>query len=147
MRYGGYVGYDAHITRAEQWFDSEQSPIPLADWLAYISSDPEFRLDGFAEATTPQGETIRTESEGLAIWTKYSKDGLGGNMALFDFFEDHIIVKNPDEEILGKMINVAEALGARVQGDDGEDYDTPPPPPRPKSEPSARPLWKRLFGG
>jgi len=31
-------------------------------------------------------------------------------------------VKNPDDEILGKMKRIASALQARVLGDDGEGY-------------------------
>jgi hypothetical protein len=33
-------------------------------------------------------------------------------------------VKNPDEEILCKMSKLAQRLSAKVQGDDGEVYDT-----------------------
>jgi len=31
-------------------------------------------------------------------------------------------VKNPDEAILSKMCAIAEKIGARVQGDEGEYY-------------------------
>ena len=122
------MGYEVHITRAKQWIESGQAPISLREWLAYMKTDPEFRLDGFAEATTPQGETIQTESEGLAVWTAYSKHGVGENMAWFGFSEDQIIVKNPDEEILRKMMQIGKALGAKVQGDDGEEYGEPASP-------------------
>jgi hypothetical protein len=32
------------------------------------------------------------------------------------------VVKNPDTEILKKMWLIAQSLGAKVQGDDGETY-------------------------
>lgn len=36
------------------------------------------------------------------------------------------MVKNPDEEILGKMLAIAQECGARAQGDDGEYFDDTP---------------------
>jgi hypothetical protein len=118
------MGYDVHITRAESWRDSEDQSISLDEWLAYIEQDTEMRLDGFAEAQIKEtGEILRVESEGLAVWTDYSSHGEGGNMAWFDHRCGEIIVKNPDREILDKMAQIARALGARVQGDEGENYD------------------------
>lgn len=43
-------------------------------------------------------------------------------MAWFTHSKDRITVKNPDEEILVKMHQIALALSAKVQGDDGEEY-------------------------
>lgn len=117
------MGYDVHITRAESWLDSEESPIPLEEWLEYVQLDPEMRLDGYAEARLPDGHTLRYENAGLSVWVAYSKHARDGNMAWFDFREGCVVVKNPDEEILQKMKEIARALGARVQGDDGERYE------------------------
>lgn len=44
-------------------------------------------------------------------------------MAWFDYRDGCIVVKNPDEEIRRKMYFIASALGALVQGDEGERYD------------------------
>jgi hypothetical protein len=117
------MGYDVHITRAENWTESEAKPITLAEWTAHIDSDPEMRLDGAAEATTATGETLRCQNEGIAVWTAYSGHGTDGNMAWFDYRDGCIVVKNPDEEIRRKMYSIASALGALVQGDEGELYD------------------------
>lgn len=43
-------------------------------------------------------------------------------MAWFNFDRGDVVVKNPDAEILAKMWAIAQKLGARVQGDDGELY-------------------------
>jgi len=118
------LGYEVHITRGEDWAESGTAPITLADWVAYVKADPEMRLDDFAEATTPSGETIRIDSPGIAVWVGYSAHDEGGNMAWFSWFRDHVSVKNPDEEILGKMCRIAKALNAKVQGDEGELYDS-----------------------
>ena len=41
------MGYDVHITRAEHWTESDSTPIGLDEWLSYVGSDPEMRLDNF----------------------------------------------------------------------------------------------------
>jgi hypothetical protein len=115
------MGYDVHITRAESWLDGEERPITLDAWLDYTRSDPEMRVDGRAEARTDDG-VLAYENAGLAVWTGYSADGQDGNHAWFDLQAGCVVVKNPDAEILRKMFRVAAHFGARVQGDDGENY-------------------------
>ena len=116
------MGYDFHITRASEWSESESLPIRLDEWKEYVASDPEFRMDNFAEIKTPQGETIRFDSEGLAVWTAYSERGEDSNRAWFDYSGGRIVVKNADDETLEKMKEIAEFFGAKVLGDDGEEY-------------------------
>ncbi len=117
------MGYDLHITRANEWSESEADPISLDEWIRHVESDREMRLDGHAEARSPDGSVIRIESPGLAVWLKYPKHGEGETMAWFYWHRGEISVKNPDEEIIRKMKVIAQALGARVQGDDSEYYD------------------------
>jgi len=119
------MGYDIYITRKVNWFDKDGKDISLSEWLAFVHSDPEMRLDGFAEAATPDGDTIRIESEGLSVWTAYSGHMKDSNMAWFDFRDGHVVVKNPDKEIRQKMHQIAQRLHGRVQGDDGEYYGPP----------------------
>jgi hypothetical protein len=116
------MGYDFHITRASERTDSESVPIRLDEWKAFLESHPEFRMDNFAEATTPQGDIIRYDNEGLAVWTGYSGHGKDGNIAWFDFRGGRIVVKNADDEIRVKMKEIAEFFQARVIGDEGEEY-------------------------
>jgi hypothetical protein len=116
------MGYDVHITRKEHWFDENGSKIDLDEWKALILSDPEMRLDGYASAVVGGGRVLRVESEGLAVWTAYAKAGVGGNMAWFDLRQGNVVVKNPDDAILRKMWQLAQRLGAKVQGDECEVY-------------------------
>lgn len=116
------MGYDIHITRKEEWSDEEGVEISLDEWRQYINSDYEMRLDGFAETELPDG-ALRVENEGIGVWTKWSQHEIDGRMAWFDYFEGDIRVKNPDEDILKKMYQIAQSLNAKVQGDDGEIYD------------------------
>jgi hypothetical protein len=115
------MGYELHITRAPHWAESESAPIDLTEWLAYVASDPEMRLDNFAEAEV-ECSVLRVESDGLAVWLAYSRNGVGGNMAWFTYWRGCVMVKNPDREIIGKMKRIAEALRAQVIGDEGELY-------------------------
>jgi hypothetical protein len=118
------MGYDIHITRQDNWFDEdERLQISLSEWKHYIESDSEMRIDNLAETILPSGDKIRIENEGLAIWTKYSGDNIDSNHAWFDFRNGNITVKNPDEEIMKKMLSIANRLGAKMQGDEGEIYD------------------------
>ena len=117
------MGYEVHITRRENWFDEDGPAISIDEWLKFVASDPEMRMDGYAEAVKSDGSVIRVENEGLAVWLKYSGHQLDGNMAWFDFQAGRITTKNPDAEILKKMWAVAQGLSAKVQGDEGESYD------------------------
>jgi hypothetical protein len=108
------VGYDLRVTRGEG------KPIAEAEWRAYVAADPELELTGAAEAATPEG-TVRYENPGLARWGRHPD----GEPVWFDFRHGEVIVKNPDEPTIGKMLMVARALGAQVEGDDGEIYESP----------------------
>ena len=118
------MGFELHITRKQNWFDEEPAfDITLIDWLEYVSGDPEFRLDNYAALELPDGKILRTEQEGIAVWTAYSQDGVDQNQAWFTYFRGTISVKNPDQEIINKMVDIAQALGGKVQDDEGTSYE------------------------
>lgn len=119
------MGYELHITRRENWFDEEDiRDISLSDWKVYVENDPDMRFESYATAKISEEEDLLYSSEGLSVWTKYSKDGIQGNHAWFDHSNGNISVKNPDPEIVEKMVLIAEHFKAKVQGDDGEFYDS-----------------------
>jgi hypothetical protein len=121
------MGYDVHITRQDNWFDQDDiKRISLEEWLNYVANDADIRLDNYAEATTSNSETIRIESEGLSIWTAYSGNGVWGNYAWLNYDFGNIVVKNPDKEIISKMVDIASSLNAKVQGEEGEVYHSMP---------------------
>ncbi|PDS34454.1 hypothetical protein CO665_30965 [Rhizobium anhuiense] len=116
------MAYDLHITRKENWF----APTPgftLQDWLGYVDSDPELKHDGFAEATVADGKVLRIEQHGLCVWAAYSGGKTGNGVCWLSWNQSGSIdAKNPDQEIRQKMWSIAQRLGAKVQGDDGELY-------------------------
>ena len=92
------MGYDFHITRRDNWYD-EGADISADEWLKYVESDPELSID---------------ESNGkyFAIW----KEGW------LDWRRGEIYTKNPRKNLVEKMIQIANRLNAKVQGDEGEVY-------------------------
>ena len=126
-----------HITKAEHWTDSEASPIGESDWARLVDSDPDLEMTGVAEADTPDG-SLRYENRGLAVWRRHPS----GEKVWFDFRLGRVVVKNPDEATIDKMLGVARGLGARVVGDDGETYEAPGQPPTP-----AKPSWSARLSG
>ena len=116
------MGYDVHITRAEHWLDSKESPIALKEWFEYVAGDPEMELEGVAVGKVKGKAAVTYANKGLAVWKAYSLHDEGGNKVWFDFSDGRIVVKNPDDEILAKMKRIAKKLRANVVGDDGEQY-------------------------
>jgi len=116
------LGYEVHITRKTEWSDNEGPSITEEEWKAYVASDKEMMITGIAEAKTPAGEVIRITQPLLTEWRHHS----GGGTVWFSYFDGNLAVKNPDEECLSKMRVIAAKLRARVQGDEGEYYDSPP---------------------
>lgn len=102
------MGYDLHITRAEDWGESEKTPITEEEWEAVVGSDPELRL-------------IPENGPGFATWIDPAS---GKELGWFDWSEGQISTKNPDRGQLEKMLKIAICLGAQVLGDDGEEYTT-----------------------
>ena len=121
------MGYELHVTRAKNWTDSEARPITEAEWRAHVATDLELEVTGIAEVTTPEGELLRYENPGLARWRGHPR----GEEVWFDLRHGRVVVKNPDELTIVKMVSVARALGAWVVGDDGETYDSSGEPPKP----------------
>ena len=124
------MGYDLHITRATIWALNAQHPISAEEWLAYIEEDPELSLSP-------------NDGPHFARWageSKYPDPWL-------DWDAGNIYTKNPDEALVEKMVASARALGAQVQGDDGEVYHSgyePPVYPKPTWRDGLRRWWEAV---
>ena len=100
------MGYEVHITRADDWASNEDCAIEPSEWLNVVDGDKSLRLAGY-------------NGPHFAIW-----DGDPNEPeAWLDLVDGNITTKNPDGPLLKKMLEIAERLGARVQGDDGEVHD------------------------
>jgi hypothetical protein len=129
------MGVEFHITRAENWFENDDSQITAEEWLSYIQNDPELRLN------TENGEYS-------AIWLGLSKH----EEPWLDWSSGNIYTKWPDTALYRKMLQIAEALKAKIQDDDGnvyftqEDWEYDPTKRDEISVPvENKPWWKKLF--
>jgi hypothetical protein len=99
------MGYDIHITRAENWAENISFEITAQEWLEIIKGDPE--LIPFPE-----------NGEYFVIWrgaNKYPD-------TWFNWNQGNIFTKYPDKATFMKLYQIAQKLNAQVQGDDGEIY-------------------------
>jgi hypothetical protein len=149
------MGYDVHITRADEWFDGELAPITLDEWIAIVRSDPELRPEPAASASLPGGDSLEVALPGLVVWTGWSQHGRSEAVIYLWHSRGCITSRPMDDQVLAKLHRIAQRLRARLVGDDGEEYgpdgrplvDDPQPLPRRAPPPPRRPWWRRLFGG
>jgi hypothetical protein len=131
------MGYDVHIVRGEEWSEPDEA-IGLDEWAAVVAGYPDMEVTGSAETEVPAPpakrtlgrlgrrgpaappQVLRIEQEGLAEWSGHPS---GDTVWFCPDGEGCIVVRNPDEAVLARMVELAQRLGARVQGDDGEFYD------------------------
>ena len=102
------MGYDLHVTRKSFWADEVGPVITIEEWLAYVNSDP---------TLTPDSRN----GPHMVLWngpSKYEEPWI-------DWNEGELYTKNPDPPLIGKLLEIATALNARVRGDDNEVYTSP----------------------
>ena len=99
------MGYNVYVTRADDWSRNEGAEISGDEWLRLVHSDAELTI-------------YAANGRFFALWDGKSElvdpwiDWLAGNL----------YTKNPDRALLRKLLEIASRLGARVQGDEGEEY-------------------------
>lgn len=125
------MGYDAHLTRADNWLDSALTPIGLDEWVeAGRASDALVEL---SEIEYPTGVPVfLLGDDPVSSPALYWRDG-------------EVVVRGADLEHLPSLVTVAEAIEARVVGDDGEVYGDSSPvlPPSPAPPPSSSEMGRR----
>jgi hypothetical protein len=115
------MGYELHVTRREHWADTEAPDILMDEWLTYVNSDPELELTNGYDLKMG-AETSYQDSPGFCGWNAHPTEKEANSRPWFAFWKGSIETKNPDAPTIRKMMKVASALGAHVQGDDGEIY-------------------------
>ncbi|NMV41382.1 hypothetical protein HGR00_26030 [Ralstonia insidiosa] len=104
-----WAGYDVHITRKAFWADTSGERIPLEQWKAYVLVDSQVVND---PANGPTDFLVTVRGATFPLW--YNAE-LG-----------ELYTKNPTDEALHKLEDIARAMRAKVQGDDGELYPAQP---------------------
>jgi hypothetical protein len=102
------MGWELHIIRTENWFDSASNPISSEEWLQLVDDDKELSID-------------RKNGEFFAIWS-----GQMNTMNLWlDWNDGRISTKHPDEVLYCKMLQIADKLNAVVVDEDDNKYLLP----------------------
>ncbi len=115
------MGYDLHIIRREDWADRETPDILLDEWLSYIEHDKELELTNGYNITIGS-ETQFQNRPGFCEWNSHPTEKSPNSRPWFAYWKGSIETKNPDAPTIRKMLQIASALNAKVQGDDGEFY-------------------------
>lgn len=113
------MSYDLSITRSDG--DSEaEVPITEAEWNTLVANDPELEPTPEVAVTNPRtGERITMRGNGMTTW----RSSTGRTVGLL-FSHGRISFRATDDQVvMAKMRQIAAALDARIQGEDGEWYD------------------------
>jgi hypothetical protein len=106
------VGYDIHIHRADEWFNSSAARIAREEWLRVVEQSDDLIIDtewwiGRADGGKECAVVLSGHPE-VVLW--YDED------------DGKIVSKNPGRPGVIRMVEIAKVLNARVQGDEGEFY-------------------------
>src|SRR5262245_36848416 len=95
-----------YITRREHYHDEAGPPIAVEEWLRLVDSDPGLARD--------------PRNPDFILWNHPSRARCN---AWLQWRDGNIHSKGPDPPLIRKMTELAERLGATVQGDcSGESY-------------------------
>jgi hypothetical protein len=103
------VGYELHITRAQDWVDSEDAPISPTEWERAARADGRLVDVATLGGDDPSGSAF--------VW----RDELGPSLY---WFEGQVQVKGVrSQQEIGEIAAFGAELDANLVGDDGEHYD------------------------
>jgi hypothetical protein len=97
------MGYDLHITRADDWMRSPTRPIEPSEWLAVVEADPELWRD-------------LSHGPCFVWWRRGGED----TNEWLDWDDGRVFGSQPSPALAQKMVGIAAELGATIQGDGGE---------------------------
>lgn len=110
------MGYELHIERKDN-----ENKITVDEWTDFIDQSPDFEKADSVSATNPQsGMTLTIDTPNCGLWKP--KDDYKVPFTFQDKW-GHITVKNPDEFVIKKMIEISGHFNGRVVGEEGEEYD------------------------
>jgi hypothetical protein len=102
------MGYTFHMTRAANWFDSENFPIGRDEWEQLADGASELVLDGHVRWRDIGPQPIY---------------GLPGESVGFSWRHGRVVIEGYFSDRAEEVANrLAALLGARVQGDDEDQF-------------------------
>lgn len=127
------MGYDIHITRRVEWYDEDDIGISRGEFIQLVDGRDELSI------------VDQDSADLMAI-----RDGDETQWLMWDSSGD-VLSKNPSQEMIAWMYEIAQLLGAKVQGDEGEIYRSGGQADMTKQQtrdsmPQQVGFFKRLFG-
>lgn len=111
------MAYEIHIL-STTGTTCNASAISLEEWEAFCANDPSLRLETEVVAINPKtGATITISGIASAVWSSPQTQ----QQYRFDYRQGRISFVHSDEAI-PKAKEIAQVLGARIEGDEGEAY-------------------------
>ena len=103
------LGYELHIIRSDGWTTASDAPIEYNEWIAFARADDQLVEAGVLSLrdTKPSEQPVFSFRDGPSI----------------HWWRGQLVVSGADDTNVGLLLAIAQTLGARVQGDDGEFYD------------------------
>ncbi|MFI6331355.1 hypothetical protein ACIBBG_24000 [Micromonospora chersina] len=104
------MGYELHISRAAEYYHSEEHPIALEEWLSYAENNPSLRVGGW----------LGRDEDRQPVYEHTCRDG---TLVSLTWFEGAIEIKGQfGGDAYREFGSITEDLRANLQGDDGERY-------------------------
>ena len=100
-----HAGYDVHISRKANWVDDKGPRIERSEFLQYMRTDPDIRRD---LENTEDDFLVSIRGQTFPLW--------------FNPRMGELYTKDPSPAAIEKLKQIAKALNARVQGDEGENF-------------------------
>lgn len=105
------MAYTLYITCPPHYRSPHRRKLRASAWADLIASDPSLSL--LPPESHPDGPAAAFQSHP------------NEPTALFRFRDGNILCANPDEHAVAKLLQLATALGAHLQGEDGEIHTSP----------------------
>lgn len=128
-----FMGWELHIVRTENWFDSASNPITSEEWVQLIDNDEELSID-------------KRNGDYFTRWSNHQAH----DESWLDWDDGRIYSKQPEEALYWKMLQIAKNLGAVVVDDDDRKYLLPSDLKNPSwantlTDNKKTPLWRKLM--
>jgi hypothetical protein len=114
---------ELHITRASQWTDADQHPIPRAEWESFAEAHPKLSQHGSASwkniELNQDGSVGSMDIGATPIYSFSCKDGAKVRLSWRD---DHVKAWGELTGHEAALATLAVQFRARLLGDDEEEY-------------------------
>lgn len=137
------MGYEVHVVRRKDFENyEEESNITMEEWKHLVESSPELTWEQFDGDTKPLDYKY-------CYWLAHPEQD-DTNRPWFDYYGGSINTKWTDPPCMKLLLRIAEQLGGRLEGDDGEvytmkeivDLEEYHKKTEPSSTPQKKPFWK-----